>query len=603
MRGENKQEHAVTNSTHRQVGNYHLIRRLGVGGFAEVYLGEHVYLKTSAAIKVLHERVSSQEIQHFVKEARTVSLLNHPSIIRILEFGVDDTTPFLVMDYAPHGTLRQMCPRGHRMPLPIIISYVKQIAAALQYAHTNNVIHRDVKPENMLLGRNKEIMLSDFGIAVAAHRTSSLKTLDTSGTPHYMAPEHIRGRPRPASDQYALGIVVYEWLCGTRPFYGDILQVMYQQANTTPPPLRNWIPTLSSDVEQVVLQALAKDPQQRFPSIEAFANALENACQRVPRGTSRSCIYRGHASSVTSLAWSPDSTRIASTDHHERMHIWEAMTGVTQSVESHTGSPGPVAAIAWSPDGKHIAFGNRSTAAVIRTLATRQERVFDDVCGMVDMVAWSPNGSHLASGCIGKLYGDSQAYIIQVWNTATEKNIFTHYLSLPLGKGRDWLSLAKGGFVSMRWLPDNTRMTFVNLDKGMETWDITAQKQLFAQNAHGDNTMARTIVLSPDGRSVASLMADQAIEVSETISGRILCTYRGHQDSAHVIAWSPDGKYIASGCADATVHVWDVKTGKHIFIYRGHSSGVNVVAWSPDGKHVASASSDHTVHTWLVEGL
>lgn len=155
----------------------------------------------------------------------------------------------------------------------------------------------------------------------------------------------------------------------------------------------------------------------------------------------------------------------------------------------------------------------------------------------------------------------------------------------------------------MRWLPDNTGIVFVNLDKRVETWDNTAQKQIFAQNAHSENTMARIIVLSPDGRYVASLMADQAVEVSETISGRILCTYHGHQDSAYVIAWSPDGKYIASGCADATVHVWDVKTGKNIFIYRGHSSGVNVVAWSPDGKHVASASSDHTVHSWLVEGL
>ena len=109
MRGENKQDHTVTNSTHRQLGNYHLIRRLGIGGFAEVYLGEHVYLKTPAAIKVLRESVSSQDMQHFIKEARTISLLHHPSIIRILEFGVDDTTPFLVMDYAPHATLRQVC--------------------------------------------------------------------------------------------------------------------------------------------------------------------------------------------------------------------------------------------------------------------------------------------------------------------------------------------------------------------------------------------------------------------------------------------------------------------------------------------------------------
>ena len=586
-----------------RLGNYSLLHRLGAGGFAEVYLGEHVYLKTCAAIKVLRTQFSPQDVQPFIKEAQIIALLNHPHIIRVLDFGVDDTIPFLVMDYAPNGTLRQVCPRGHRLPLPTIIAYMKQIAAALQYAHMNNVIHRDVKPENMLLGRDHKILLSDFGIAVAAHRTASLKTLNTAGTPYYMAPEHIQGRPRPASDQYALGIVVYEWLCGTRPFQGDPLQVMYQQMHNAPPPLHNKVPVLSPDVEQVVLQALAKDPQQRFPNVEAFANALEHAGQRSLRGTSCGCIYRGHASSVTTLAWSPDETRIVSTDYHEQIHIWSAMQGVIHSVDSHTASPGPIGSMAWSPDGKHIAFGNRSTAAVVRTLATRQERVLGDVCGMVDAIAWSPNGSRLASGIVGKFYGDAQEYIVQVWNIATEENIFTHYLSLPLVKGRDWLSLTKGGFVSMKWLPDNTGMTFVNLDKTVETWDTTTQKQLFTRRTHNQTNTVRRVVLSPDGEYIASTMADQTIEVSETISGRALCTYCGHQDPIYVVAWSPDSKYIASGGADATVQIWDAKDGKQIFVYQDHTCDVNVISWSSSGKYIASADSNQIVRTWQVEGL
>lgn len=603
MRGENGQVQLATKGIHRRIGNYYLIRRLGIGGFAEVYLGVHTYLKTPAAIKVLQKRFSSQEMQQFLQEARTISLLHHPSIIRILEFGVDDTTPFLVMDYAPHGTLRHACPQGHRLPLDTIISYVKQIASALQYAHTNNVIHRDVKPENILLGRNNEIILSDFGIAVPAHRTFSLQTLDTAGTPHYMAPEHIRGKPRPASDQYALGIVVYEWLCGTRPFHGGILQVMYQQANTAPPPLRNTIPTLTPDIEQVVLQALAKDPHQRFVSIEAFAHALEDAYQKSLRVNRRCCMYHGHASSVTALAWSPDGASIATADYHEQIHIWESTTGTSYSVDRYPGIPGPIGDIAWSPDGKHIAFGNRSAAAVVRSLVTKVERTLDDLCGNVDGIVWSPDGSRLASGSVGKIYGDTQAYIVQVWDTVTEENIFTQYLSLPLGKGRDWLSLAKGGFVSMRWLPDNTGMTFANLDRTLETWNTTTQKQLFLQKASGRQHMARAVVLSPDGRFLATILADQTVAVSETISGRTLCTYRGHQSTVHVVAWSPDSKYIASGSEDTTVHIWDAKTGKHIFTHQGHASRVNVVAWSPDGKRLASASSDQTVQTWQVEGL
>jgi eukaryotic-like serine/threonine-protein kinase len=591
----------MTNTLQR-LGNYCLLHQLGTGGFAEVYLGEHVYLKTHAAIKVLRAQISSQDIQQFITEAQIIALLNHPHILRVLDFGVDGTTPFLVMDYAPNGTLRQLCPRGHRLPLPTIISYVKQIAAALQYAHTNHVIHRDIKPENMLLGRDNKILLSDFGIAVAAHRTASLKTLDMAGTPYYMAPEQIRGKPRPASDQYALGVVVYEWLCGKRPFYGDLWQVMYQQTHSAPPPLRNVVPALSPDIEQVVLQALAKEPEMRFPSVAAFANALEDACQRPLKGNTRRSLYHGHTSSVTALAWSPDGTLIASTDY-ERIHIWEAIKGVTCSVNRHAGAPGPIGDIAWSPNGKHIAFGNRSVAAVVHTLATGQERVFGDPCGNVDAIIWSPHGSYLASGSVGKIYGDTQAYIIRVCRTGTEEAIFTHYLYLRLKQGRNWLALAKGGFVSMRWLPDNKNMTFVNLDRTVETWDITAQKQLFVQDAHDFHKMACAVVLSPDGRLLASIMADQVVEVSETISGRILCIYQGHHNVVNVVAWSPDSKCIASGSADTTVQVWEAKPGKNIFTYRGHASNVNVVAWSPDGGHVASASSDQTVHIWQVEGL
>ena len=213
----------------QRLGNYRLTRLLGKGGFAEVYLGEHLRLGTQAAVKVLYTRLASpDEAAGFEKEAQTIAHLKHPHIVRVLDFDVQDDTPFLVMDYAVGGTLRQRHPRGSALPLPTIISYVKQVAEALQYAHDQKLIHRDVKPENMLLGSNNEVLLSDFGIASIAHSTSSLSTQAYSGTAHYSAPEQISGKPRPASDQYALGVVVYEWLTGTRPFTGDVTQLIYQ---------------------------------------------------------------------------------------------------------------------------------------------------------------------------------------------------------------------------------------------------------------------------------------------------------------------------------------------------------------------------------------
>src|SRR6059058_3100404 len=153
-------------SIDQRLGNYRLIRLLGHGGFADVYLGEHIHLNTLAAIKVLDARLTADEITQFRNEARTIARLEHPHIVRVLEFGVEGHTPFLVMSYAPNGTLRQRHPRGTPIPITTIIPYVKQVADALQYAHNERLIHRDVKPENMLLGRHNNVLLSDFGIAL-----------------------------------------------------------------------------------------------------------------------------------------------------------------------------------------------------------------------------------------------------------------------------------------------------------------------------------------------------------------------------------------------------------------------------------------------------
>ncbi len=264
----------------QQLGNYRVIRQIGRGGFAEVYLGEHFYLKTQVAIKLLRTTVANpDDLEDFLKEARTVASLVHPNIVRVIDFGVDSETPYLVMDYAPNGTLRQRHPKGRRLPLATITPYVKQIAAALQHAHNEKLIHRDVKPENMLLGRNNDVLLSDFGIALIVQSSRYQSTQEVIGTVAYMSPEQIQGKPRPASDQYSLGIVVYEWLSGDRPFHGSFTELCTQHMFAPPPPLREKVPTISPDVEQVVMTALVKDSHQRFGSVQAFVNALEQASQ------------------------------------------------------------------------------------------------------------------------------------------------------------------------------------------------------------------------------------------------------------------------------------------------------------------------------------
>jgi serine/threonine protein kinase len=269
----------MTDRVGQHFGNYELVQLLGQGGCAEVYLGKHRYLNSYAALKVLHTRLRSGDEQKFLAEAQTLVNLRHPNIIHLLDFGIENGPPVLIMDYAPNGSLRQAFPQGTRIPPATVADLVTQIAAALQYAHNHHIIHRDVKPENILLDADNRLLLSDFGLSLPTPSLHELSTQDPAGTARYMAPEQLRGKPCVASDQYALAVMVYEWLCGEFLFHGNMWEIWHQHLYTDPPALHTLHPELPLTLETVVRRALAKKPQDRFVSIQAFARALARAIQ------------------------------------------------------------------------------------------------------------------------------------------------------------------------------------------------------------------------------------------------------------------------------------------------------------------------------------
>ncbi len=402
-------------------------------------------------------RLNNEDIEHFRNKARTIARLKHPQIVRVLEFGVEAGTPFLVMDYAPNGTLRSRHPKRSQLALTTVVAYVRQMADALQYAHEQKLIHRDIKPENMLLGERNEVLLSDFGIATVAQSSRYQGTQEVAGTVAYMAPEQVQGHPRPASDQYALGVVVYEWLSGDQPFHGSFTEIATQHVLAPPPPLRQKVPALSLLIEQVVMTALAKDPKERFATVLAFANALEQAVlldqptQTVrpsmligqptiivspsysPGGSSLAptlkasqppvtpgatlVTYDGHSDYVNSVSWSPDGQRVVSASDDHTVDVWDAATG--RHILTYDGHSDGVLFIGWSPDGNRMASGGRDQTIQVWDATTGKTLItYKQHAHQVYSLAWSPTGKRIASGSFDET--------VHIWDAASGNRFVTY---------------------------------------------------------------------------------------------------------------------------------------------------------------------------------
>jgi eukaryotic-like serine/threonine-protein kinase len=608
----------------QQLGNYRLVRLLGRASFADVYLGEHIHLNTQAAIKVLDMRLTNDDMGDFLKEARTVARLKHPSIIQVLEFGVEGNTPFLVMDYAPNGTLRTRFPRGGRLSPEDIQPYVMQIASALQHAHDEKLIHRDIKPENMLLGANDEVLLADFSIAIVAHSSHTQSMHGVAGTVAYMAPEQLRGMPVKASDQYALAAVIYEWLSGNCLFQGSFVEVATQHTLTPPPPLREQVPAISPMVELAVLKALAKDPAQRFASVQEFADAFAQAVyggQPYPSIQSEEGVfsysteplpslqemnvlslqeitittYRGHAAAVNAIAWSPSDRhettyyrgQIASASDDGTVQIWDAMTG--RKISTYRGHSGGVSAIAWSPDGKWIASASIDCTVQVWSADSMRKVSYTRHSDKVTALAWSPTRLTSPAGHGYLIASASADSTVQIWDATTghRKFIYRNHV-YPVH--------------AVAWSPDGQHIASAGEDMAIQVWkvptkDIHTGKILLI--SHNSSNTILTLAWSPDGKHIASGGVDQVVEVWEAATGSTICTYHKHQFTVSAVAWSPDGTRVASAGFDRTVQLWDATSGENTVTYPGHASWVYAVAWAENGQYIASASNDKTAQVWL----
>ncbi len=253
-------------------GKYKIIEKVGTGGMAMVYRGEHIYLKKPVAVKVMIPSFSKNPdlVQRFLQEAEMASKLDHPNIVKIFDFGDEDGLLYLVMQFIDGETLERILRYKTKLSLSEALNITLQVLSALHYAHEKGLVHRDIKPGNVMINKEGRAYLLDFGIAVLGEIVS-VWTKTTVGTPEYMAPEQFRGRADRRSDLYSVGVMLYEMLTGKTPFQDakDIYDLQHKILRDPIPPTG-----ISTEIDAILERALSKLPSQRFQSAREFMDAL-----------------------------------------------------------------------------------------------------------------------------------------------------------------------------------------------------------------------------------------------------------------------------------------------------------------------------------------
>ena len=260
---------------------YRIVDTLGEGGMANVYLADDIILKRQVAVKIirLDLQKDSQVTARFEREALATSELSHPNIVSVFDVGSDHGLPYMVMEYVKGPDLKEYIQDNTPIPLPKVIKIMDQILSAMSLAHKHGVIHRDLKPQNILMDENGNIKIADFGIAVALNQTTITQTNSVLGSVHYMSPEQTRGgMVTKQSDIYSLGIILYELLTGQVPFNGETpVVIALKHAEDEIPSLRKQNKDIPQALENVVLKATAKDPRDRYASVDEMKADLDTS--------------------------------------------------------------------------------------------------------------------------------------------------------------------------------------------------------------------------------------------------------------------------------------------------------------------------------------
>ena len=575
-----------------RLDRFEISKRLGGGAFGEVFLAFDPQLQRQVALKVPRPGVldSATLVERFLSEGIAAAGLNHPNIVPVFDAGKEGDRYYLASAYVPGRTLADVAGEG-KLDFVRAARIVRALAEALDCAHGQGIVHRDVKPANVMVDEQSEPHLMDFGLA-HRHEAEQKLTRDGAvlGTPAYMAPEQAAGQtgdPLPASDQYSLGVVLYDLLTGDTPFSGPPPIVLYNVVHKDPEPPRQRKPSIPRDLETVCLKAMAREPGNRYPSCHAFAEDLRRWLEGEPIQARRRTVVE------RATRW---------LKRHPLQVGLAAVTVVCLLIVSRM-------AAAWGEklrEKQSVTAGKQEEARLSEKKALEQKAEADRRKGKADQQRElaerkkreADQKLHEARESEKKQKKETEAILAANREVLEEgKKERRNQLLLKFDQAERLLEQhdAQGALKELcAQIPDPGKD-----DLRAPRWHVLWKR---AFGARGVPLLMHTrgirrLALRPDGRAVAAVAEDGAVKLWDVPAGTELVALEASAGFKSV-SFRPDGRWLAGGGADGTIRLWDVQTGKQVRAFKGHAGTVWSICFSPDGQRVVSGGGDGWVKVW-----
>ncbi len=595
-------------------GKYLLLREIGRGGMAVVYEAKDTTLDRRVALKMMIDNPfqdpgeSAQDEERFLREARfCASLSKHPNIVSVYEAGVMEGKRYIVMEYIdghPMSRWRRMGSLSVRQQIALL----RDVALAVHFAHDNGVIHRDLKPQNVLVDEERRPHITDFGLAKAVGdnvNASLTAPRMTVGTPQYMSPEQAKGLKTVdrRTDVWSLGVMLFEFLTGRPPFTGvtPIEILMKVVNNPVPMPsqvLRGGHPALDKSIETVCMRALAKDPKDRYATAKVFAEDLSRWLKgEEVRPPERSAFERLRITKLELPAWVhrlvPYAAALAVAGIGYSLLSRPADTRLPRELERaeefYKDGDFRSAFVAYSLILRHApqnneAFLGRQRSETRMNEADERERadIVDNARREAD--AW-------AQQRISQFRMEKEKAETRMEESRRQVEIFA---------GRSFLTLPghTNSILAVAYSPDGQALASSSFDNSIRIWDVKSNHT--TRTLSGAFGVVLSLAFSHDSRSLLAGGSDTAVRVWDVASGETRHLLSGHAGPVTAVAWSPAGTCFASAGMDRLIRIWDAATGKSLHVLGGHADAVFAVVFSPDGKLLASAGGDRQIRLWSV---